>query len=166
LTATITRTRAKGDATKETVMTTITVSSDIDAPVERTFELFTDIERGATHVSGIKKIEMLTVGRVQVGTRWQETREVLGLSDSAEMEVTSFERNRTYTITHHKAGVRMDTTFWFEPSGDGTKVSIEFELDTGGLPPGLLAPLDWAIAGRVQDVLRHDLADLKSSIEQ
>jgi hypothetical protein len=81
------------------------------------------------------------------------------------MEVTSFEQNRTYTITHHKAGVRIDTMFWFEPAGDGTKVSIEFELDPAGLPPGLLAPINWAIAGRVRDVLGHDLADLKASLE-
>jgi carbon monoxide dehydrogenase subunit G len=147
-------------------MTTVTVSTQIEAPIERAFQLFTDVERGATHVSGIKKIEMLTTGHFGLGTRWRETREVLGVSDSAEMEVTSFERNRTYTITHHKAGVRIDTMFWFEPSGDGTKVSIEFELDAGGLPPGLLMPLNWAIAGKVRDVLGRDLADLKTSLEK
>ena len=41
-------------------MTTVTVSTQIEAPIERAFELFTDVERGATHVSGIKKTEMLT----------------------------------------------------------------------------------------------------------
>jgi hypothetical protein len=49
---------------------------------------------------------------------------------------------------------------------DGTKVSIEFDLVNHGLPPGLLAPLGWAIAGKVQDVLSHDLADLKRSVEK
>ena len=147
-------------------MATVTVSSQIAAPVERVFQLFTDVEHGAAHVSGIKKIEMLTPGHVGLGARWRETREVLGASDSADMEMTSFERNRTYTITHHKAGVRIDTMFWFEPSGDETKVSIEFELDTAGLPPGLLTPLNWAIAGKVRDVLGQDLADLKSSLEK
>jgi hypothetical protein len=88
----------------------------------------------------------------------------MGLLDTAEMEITAFERNRMYTITHRKAGVRIDTTFWFEPSVDGTKVTVEFELDSGGLPPGLLAPLGWAIAGKVENVLSHDLADLKRSI--
>ena len=82
------------------------------------------------------------------------------------MEITAFERNRMYTITHHKAGVRIDTTFWFEASGAGTKVSVEFEIESGGLPPGLLAPLGWAIGGKVEDVLRHDLTDLKRSVER
>jgi hypothetical protein len=128
--------------------------------------VFTDIEHGSAHVSDIKGIEMLTVGPVRRGTRWRETRDTMGVSDSAEMEITSFERNRTYTITHHKAGVRIDTTFWFEPAPGGTKVSIEFELEAGGLPPGFLAPLGWAIEGKVARVLRDDLADLKQAVEE
>ena len=146
-------------------MSTITVSNQVGAPVGKVFQLFTDIEHGPAHVSGIKNIEMLTPGAVHLGTRWRETREVLGRLDSAEMEITAFERNRMYTITHHKAGVRIDTTFWFEAVGTGTKVSVEFELDAGGVPPGLLAPLGWAIGGKVEDVLKHDLTDLKRSAE-
>ena len=147
-------------------MATVTVSSQVAAPIDRVFHLFTDVEHGAANVSGIKRVEMLTTGPFELGTRWRETRELLGISDSAEMEVTSFERNRMYTITHHKAGLRIDTVFWFEPSKDGTKVSVEFELDTGGLPPGLLTPLNWAIAGKVRDVIGQDLAELKTSIER
>jgi carbon monoxide dehydrogenase subunit G len=146
-------------------MASVTVSNNIAAPVEQVFQQFTDIEQGSANVSGIKKIEMLTPGKIHLGARWLETREVLGRLDSAEMEITAFERNRMYTITHHKAGVRIDTTFWFEPSGNGTKVSVEFELEAGGVPPGLLAPLGWAIGGKVERVLSHDLADLKHSIE-
>jgi carbon monoxide dehydrogenase subunit G len=145
-------------------MATVTVSNQVAAPVEEVFRHFTDIEHGAAHVSGIKKIEMLTPGRIGLGTRWRETRDVLGRNDSAEMEITAFERNRTYTITHHKGGVRIDTTFWFEPVGNDTKVSVEFDLMAGGMPPGLLAPLGWAIAGKVEKVLSEDLTDLKHSM--
>ena len=62
-------------------------------------------------------------------------------------------------------GVRIDTMFWFEQTKDGTTVSVEFEVGTGGLPPGLLSPLNWAIEGKVRDVLGHDLADLRRSLE-
>jgi hypothetical protein len=88
----------------------------------------------------------------------------MGRLDTAEMEITAFERNRMYTITHHKASVRIDTTFWFEPAGKGTKVTVEFDLDSSGLPPGLLAPLGWAISGRVEKVLNDDILDLKRVI--
>ena len=98
-------------------------------------------------------------------------REVLGRLDDAVMEITAFERNRTYTVTHHKggvfgSGVRIDTVFTFEPVPAGTKVSIEFELQPEGLPPGLLRPLEWAIGSKVRHVLSDDLQDLKTSIEK
>jgi uncharacterized protein YndB with AHSA1/START domain len=147
-------------------MATVKVSNRIAAPIEQVFQTFTDIEHGAGRVSSIKKIERLTPGGFSLGTRWRETRETLGRLDDAEMEVTAFELNRTYTITHHKAGVRLDAQFTFEPVADGTTVSIEFGLGHHGLPPGLLSPLEWAIAGKVRDVLSHDLADLKAAIEK
>jgi hypothetical protein len=109
---------------------------------------------------------VLTTRGFGLGTRWLETREVLGQLDSAEMEVTAFERNRTYTITHHKAGTRIDAVFTFQPFEGSTKVRIEFGLDSHGLPPGLMAPLAWASAGKVRDVLTRDLADLKESLEK
>ncbi len=147
-------------------MTTVTVSNEVSAPVDVVFALFTDVERAPQEVSGIKDLKTLTPGPFGLGTRWEETREVLGRLDSAEMEVTAFERNRTYTITHHKGGARIDTVFRFEPSGNKTKVTVEFTLDSQGLPPGLLSPVGWAIAGKVRDVLSSDLADLKASVER
>ena len=147
-------------------MTTVTVDTTVAAQVERVFEVFTDLEHNAGRVSNIKEIEILTTGGFELGARWLETREVLTQFDSAEMEVTAFERNRTYTITHHKAGTRIDTVFTFEPVAGGTRARIEFNLDSHGLPPGMLAPLGWAIAGAVRDVISHDLADLKESLER
>ena len=147
-------------------MTTVTVATVVAAPVERVFDVFTDVEHGAERVSNIQKIEMLTVGGVKLGSRWPETREVLGHQDSAEMEVTAFEQNRTYTITHQKAGARIDAVFTFEPVDDRTRVQIEFVLESHGLPPGALAPVRLAIANKVRDVIGHDLEDLKAFIEQ
>ena len=147
-------------------MTKVMVDTEIAAPVARVFGVFTDLEHSAERVSNIHTIEVLTHGPFGRGTRWTETRQVLGQLDSAEMEVTAFERNRTYTITHHKAGTRIDTVFTFEPFEEGTKVRIEFALEGHGLPPGLLAPLGWAIAGKVRDVITRDVADLKESMEK
>lgn len=147
-------------------MTPITVTDILAAPVEDVFKAFTDIEHQAGRVSGIKGIEVLTTGGFRLGTRWRETREVLGRVDDAEMEVTQFAQNAGYTITHEKAGVRIDTVFAFAPAGDGTKVSITFSLENQGLPPGLLTPVSWAIAGKVKEALGKDLTDMKKAIEK
>ena len=147
-------------------MTTVIVATEIDAPVERVFEVFTDLEHNAERISNIRKLELLTVGGFRLGSRWLETREVLGQLDSAEMEVTAFEQNRTYTISHHKAGARIDAVFTFEPVQNRTQVRIEYILRSHGLPPGALAPVRWAIANKVRDVIGQDLAEFKSFIEQ
>jgi len=152
-------------------MAKVNISTEVKAPVEQVFALFTDIEHAADRVSGIKEINVISPGSFDLGYRWTETREVLGRLDDAVMEITAFERNRTYTVTHYKggvfgSGVRIDTVFTFEPVPAGTKVSIEFELQPEGLPPGLLRPLEWAIGGKVRHVLSDDLQDLKSSIEK
>ena len=145
-------------------MAKITVSNQIDAPVAEVFGRFTDLDGSATRVSGIKAIEMLTTGPFGPGTRWRETREVLGQLDTAEMEVTAYQRNRTYTITHRKLAAKIDTVFTFEALNGGTRVNVELCLTGPGLPPGLLAPIEWAIASTVRDVLSQDLADLKRSV--
>jgi uncharacterized membrane protein len=147
-------------------MTTVTVATEVAAPVEQVFDVFTDVERGAERVTNIQKIEMLTVGGLRLGSRWLETRAVLGRPDTVEMEVTAFEQNRTYTITHHKAGARIDAVFTFDPIDDETRVQIEFILESHGVPPGALAPVRWAMASKVRDVIGQDLEDLKGFIEQ
>ena len=146
--------------------TTVVVSADIEAPTRGVFELFTDLERATEHVSGIKQLERLTPGRFGLGTRWRETREVFGRLDTQEMEVIALEHERTYTLSHHKAGVRVEIVFSFEPVHAGTRVTIEFTLDGAGLPPGLLMPVNWAIAGKVRHVLNQDLTDLKECLER
>ena len=146
-------------------MTTVKTSRDIGMPVEYVFRKFTDVEHSPAAVSAIKKIEMLTPGGMRLGARWRETRQVFGRLDDADMEVTSFEPNHMYTITHRKAGLRIDTTFRFRPVRGGTKVTVEFALGERGVLPRLLAPLGWVLRGEVAEVLDHDLADLQYSLE-
>jgi uncharacterized protein YndB with AHSA1/START domain len=157
--------RANQDDVPAQPTTTVVVSAVIEAPTRRVFDLFTDLERATEHVSGIKQVERLTPGPFGLGTRWRETREVFGHLDTQEMEVIAFERDRAYTLSHHKARVRVEIVFSFEPDQAGTRVTIEFTLDGAGMPPGLLTPLNWAIAGKVRHVLTDDLADLKKCLE-
>ena len=80
-------------STKErSVMTTVTVATVVAAPVAQVFDMFTDIEHVAQRVANIQKIEMLTVGGLRLGSRWLETRAMLGHQDTVEMEVTAFEQ--------------------------------------------------------------------------
>ncbi len=146
-------------------MKTVTVTNKLEAPVDEVFAAFTDLEQSTARVSGIKNVEMLTTGGFHLGARWRETRDVMGRLDDAEMEVTAFEKDRGYTITHYKGGAKIDTVFSFAPDGEGTAVNITFALENQGLPPGLLSPVAWAIAGAVKEALSKDLSDMKKAVE-
>ena len=146
-------------------MTTVSVATEIAAPVERVFQVFTDVEHSAGRVSNIRKIELLTAGGPGLGARWLETRVVLGREDTAEMEITAYEQNRTYTITHHKGGARIDAVFTFTPADDRTTARVDFGLQSDGFPPGSMVPVRWLIADKVRAVLARDVADLKAFIE-
>lgn len=146
-------------------MTTVTVTNKLEAPVDAVFAAFTDLEQNAGRVSGIKNVEVLSTGGFRLGARWRETREVMGRLDDAEMEVTAFDPGRGYTITHYKGGAKVDTVFTFTPDGEATNVTIAFALENQGLPPGLLTPVSWAIAGKVKEILTKDLSDMKKSVE-
>lgn len=156
---------ARDVAPRTWTRTTIAVTARIDAPLTRVFDRFTDLEHAAEYVSGIVAVERFTEPPFGVGSRWRETRRILGRLDSADMEVTQFSRYRGYTISHEKAGLRIDTAFSFEAAGTGTLVAVEFSLDGSQVPAALLTPLNWAIAGKVRHVLHDDLSDLKAGLE-
>ena len=152
-------------------MAKVKVSSEVKAPVERVFELFTDIEHAADRVSGIKKIEVMSTGPFNLGYRWTETREVMGRLDNAAMEISAFERNRSYTITHHKGGVFGQrcahrhhlhvraSAHWFQ----GALFSLS--CTQRACRQATLLPLEWAIGGKVRHVLSEDLDDLMRAVE-
>jgi len=146
-------------------MTTVTVATRIGSPVERVFELFTEIERSSERVSGIRKIEVMTSGGFRLGTRWMETREIIGRKVTEEMEVTAFERNRTFTITNDTRGMRIDAEFRFAPANRATAVSVELTLDPQSFSAKLFFPIGWALAGNIRDAIARDLDDLKRAAE-
>jgi len=146
--------------------TTIAVSTRINAPLTRVFDRFTDLDHANQFVTGIVALERLTEGEFGVGMRWRETRRILGHIDSAEMEVTAFDRYRGYTITHLKGGIRIETAFAFEAAAAGTLVEVEFALDGGRMPTAFLNSANWVIAGKVRHVLLADLSDLEASVEE
>ena len=55
-------------------MADITVSTHVYAPLERVFEVYTQIDKAAERIPGITDLEVLSEGPFGEGTRWRETR--------------------------------------------------------------------------------------------
>lgn len=146
-------------------MASVRVGTHIEKPLEDVFAVFTNIEAAASRVNNIRRIEVLTPGGFAIGTRWLETREILGREQTEEMSVTAMEHGRSYTITTETAGTRFDCTFHFERAVGGTDVLVEFDIVPSSFGGMLVAPFGWMMTKTVEDSLKQDLADLKAVAE-
>ncbi|KAB2847196.1 MAG: hypothetical protein F9K45_00175, partial [Melioribacteraceae bacterium] len=69
-------------------MKTITVTKNINAPVEKVFNTVAHIEEFSKTVPHIVKVEFLTELKTGAGTRFRETRLMKGKEAATELEVT------------------------------------------------------------------------------
>jgi uncharacterized membrane protein len=139
----------------------------IGAPREDVFAVFADLPRAPERVKGIVRLEMLTDGPVQKGTRFKETRVMFGKEATETMEVTEFDPPRSYTVGAHSCGMHYVARNDFRTDGDATVVELTF----GATPTTFVAKIMAAVmskmmAGACRKAVEQDFADLKRYIEQ
>ena len=146
-------------------MLSLSVESQIDAPIERVFELASDFAGAPERISGIVRMEMLTDGPVGVGTRFRETRVMFKREATEEMEVLEFDAPRRYVLGAESCGCRYRSEFTFTPQDGGTKVTMTFE----GTPLTRMAKIMGFLMRPMAKVAAkevcRDLADLKAAAE-
>lgn len=121
------------------------VQTTIDAPAERVFAAVSDFAAAPAMIDGVERVEMLTDGPVGVGTRFGETRVVLGRRATEQMEVTDFQPGRSLTLGATSCGVRFETLVRCTPEGARTRLSY----DVATRPLTLGARLAGALTGPI-----------------
>jgi hypothetical protein len=150
-------------------MNRIEVSAVIAAPVERVFEVFSDLRTAPQRIKGIVNLEVLTDGPVGTGTKFRETRIMMGHKATETMTITEFTPPTGYTVEAHSCGCHYRTRFDFLPVAGGTQVNGVFS----GKPETFLAkcmlfvmkPMMKKMERACRDALHGDMSDLKSAIE-
>ena len=146
-------------------MEPITVTRHIAAPPERVEALLTDIEHAADRISGITRVEMLSEGPFRVGTRWRETRVMFGKAATEEMVVTEYVPADRYTVEAESCGSRYRSTFRWEPTAEGTRVSMELGATPVSLLAKLMMPLSGLMTKSVIKCIEQDLSDIARAAE-
>ena len=67
---------------------TTTLTQHINAPAGQGWAVVSDIPGSAATLSGIDSMQMLTDGPYGEGTRWKETRTMMGRAETVEMWVS------------------------------------------------------------------------------
>jgi len=144
----------------------ISVDTHIAAPVEMVFALCTDFKNAPGRIKGIKKIELLNDEPVGVGLRFRETRIMFGREASEEMEITSFEPNRSYTLGCNSCGCVYTSVLRFQPDNGGTKLTMDFDAKPVTFMAKLMTPLGWLMQGTMRKCVQQDLDDIKAYAEE
>jgi len=147
-------------------MTRIRAETVVNAAQTAVFDTFTDFLKTADMVTAIERIEMLTPPPIGVGTRFRETRIMLGKQASEEMTVFVFDRPRLCELQASSHGMLYRSAYEFVPQGGATRVTLTFE----GTPQTLVARILGALMGpmirsSMQKMMKKDMEDVKAHIE-
>ena len=137
----------------------------VEAPIAAVFDIFSDIPRADEMINDIIEIEMLTDGPVGVGTRWRETRMMFKRKATEEMEVTAFDRGRSYTVGCESCGCEYESTWRFESEGDATLVEFEMGYRPVTFMARVMSPLGRLMMPMMKKCFEKDFQALKTLAE-
>jgi hypothetical protein len=142
------------------------VSQTVDAPVELVFDAATDLPNAADRIRGIDAIEMLTEGPVGMGTRWRETRTLMGRTATEELAITAWDPPRGYAVEARSCGTNYRTVFAFDEIAPGTtRMTVSFTATPTTLAARIMVRFFAGMRGMMLKCLAADLADVKTHAE-
>ena len=100
-------------------------------PVEKVFAYLADARNLHSWQSDLIENEQLTDGPVRVGTRYREIRQTGPRKSNIQAEITTFEPNKSFS-TRTIPGGQATIRYAFDAEQDGTRVTYQFALQTGG----------------------------------
>lgn len=141
-------------------MMRLMLTKQVNAPPDIVFAVASDLANAAEHVQGIERIELLTPPPIGVGTRWRETRTIMGKESTETLEVTAFDPPRRYTVEADSCGSHFESTFRFTPAAGGTRVELEINCRADSFFAKLMSPLSGLMMGTMKKMLDQDLEDV------
>ena len=146
-------------------LSSISIDRLIDASPERVFAHATNVEAWAEIVPAITKIELLTPGPVQVGTRFRETRIMMGREATEEMEFLVLDSPTQYVLGAESHGSRYRTTLNLTPVGESTKLTMTFAAEPLTFMAKAMSFLMKPFMKKLLNLCAKDLDAIKAHIE-
>ena len=142
-------------------MITLETSFDIQRPVETVFAYVADMRNTPQWEAAVKEVRVIPDGPPTVGTKVKAVGTFLGMKLEAAFEITALEPNRCFTYEGGAGPAVGETTYRFEPVGAGTRLSVTFHLEPGGLFK-IAEPL---LVGQIKKQTEADIQRLKALLE-
>lgn len=134
----------------------------IAATPEAVFAFIQDIDHFAEVLTSVVRVEKITGGPVELGTRFRETRLINGRETTVEIEVTSYDPPHRYSATSITNGMSVTYHYTFTPENEGTRVHLQAKATAGGLKK-LMLPL---VVSFMKKEDSDHLQQLKAAVER
>jgi carbon monoxide dehydrogenase subunit G len=144
------------------------LTQHINAPADKVWAVISDIPGSAATLSAIDSIQMLTDGPYGEGTRWKETRTMMGRSETVELWVSQADPPRSTTVKAQQGGADYTTRFALVDRDGGTDVTVTFGAEV--LKSTRLSKVMMAVFGPIglriaRKALAKDLAEIAVKAE-
>lgn len=142
-------------------MITFETSIEIRRPVEAVFAFVSDPRNEPQWEETVKEVRVTPDGPPAVGTQVTAVASLLGVKLEVTSQITALEPNRSYSIKGSSGPGWMEATMCFEAVGEGTRLSLTFQSEPGGLFK-MAGPL---LASQAKKQMETDLQWLKELLE-
>jgi carbon monoxide dehydrogenase subunit G len=144
------------------------LTQHIHATPEKVWAVISDIPGSAATLSGIDAVQMLSDGPYGEGTRWKETRTMMGRAKTVEMWVGQADPPRSTTIKALQGGADYTSRFSLAERDGGTDLTLTFGADV--VKPTVLSKVSMALFGKIgmsitRKALAKDLAEIAAKAE-
>lgn len=146
-------------------MTRMSISRRVAAPRERVFAAASDLRNAAGRIRAIVRIVVLTDGPMRVGTRFEETRRMMGREATETMEIVEFDAPRSYTLGGESHGVRFRTQLRFEERDGGTEIVMDSEVEPVTFAARVMTFLTKPLTKAMLKACAKDLDDIAAYVE-
>ncbi|MFA4841232.1 MAG: SRPBCC family protein [Agrococcus sp.] len=147
---------------------TLTLERSIAAPPEAVWRVLTDLEAAPEVLSGVARVERLAGAGYTIGTRWRETRTMMGREETEEMEVVGIDEGRSTMIAAEARGMAYRTEFTLDPTPEGTLLRMRFggSLQSPSWVQRVVARLTARLGtAMTRKMMQQDLDDIATAAE-
>ncbi|MGD8150599.1 SRPBCC family protein [Ornithinimicrobium sp. Y1694] len=148
----------------------IELNRRVEAPPTRVWEVVTDLHRAPERLSQITDLQMITDGPYALGTRWRETRRMMGSSETQEMVVVENDPGRSTTLQAVDGGTTYRTTLILESLDGSASTLLTIRFGASIADPNRLQRLALKVVGPLgikltERSLRTELDDIAAAAE-
>lgn len=149
----------------------VTLSRRISAPPSAVWEVLTDLDHAQRRLSQVTALHVITDGPYAVGTRWRETRRMMGASDTQELVVVENDPLRRTVTEAVDDSTTYRTTLLLESLDESAATLLTATFQATVRDPSRLQRLALQVVGPLglkltERSIRTELDDIAAAAEQ